>query len=123
MNKKEERIFFKTRHIENLGKLFNLDYNDAEGLYRSLRRIETKLNRIYEVACERELWPQETEVKTRLKERAKKLTKNANGLIFNSDPRGYSIKIDDQVNRELRNQGINLYSDWGGYGILAPDFN
>jgi uncharacterized protein (UPF0335 family) len=75
------------------------------------------------VACERELFPQEETEITRLKTRAKKLTNNVKGLYFNADPRGYSLKIHDEVNRELRNQGINLYSDWGGYGILAPDFN
>ena len=33
---------------------------------------------------------------------------------INGDPRGYALKIDLQP-------GEDLYRDWGGYGIIAPD--
>ena len=40
-------------------------------------------------------------------------------VFINRDPRGYALKI-----REIwmRNYSGNLHRDWGGYGILAPDF-
>lgn len=38
------------------------------------------------------------------------------GFCFNSDPRGYALKIDSE-NVKLPE---GMHSDWGGYGILAP---
>lgn len=46
--------------------------------------------------------------------------KYLNGFIINSDPRGYTLKIDESI---VRLENIKLYKDWGGYGILSPDFN
>lgn len=40
-------------------------------------------------------------------------------IFINHDPRGYALKIRDSYMRE---HNINMYQDWGGYGILAPDF-
>ena len=34
----------------------------------------------------------------------------------NGDPRGYALKLDLQPGEEL-------HRDWGGYGIIAPDFS
>jgi hypothetical protein len=43
-------------------------------------------------------------------------------LYVNGDPRGYGLKIQsEERNRLYEEQGINIYSDWGGYGILAPE--
>lgn len=47
-------------------------------------------------------------------------SKYLNGLILNGDPRGYTLKIDADI---LKSENIKLYQDWGGYGILCPDFN
>lgn len=41
-------------------------------------------------------------------------------VILNRDPRGYALKIDDEY---MRKSGARLYSDWGGYGIIAPDLS
>jgi uncharacterized protein YodC (DUF2158 family) len=42
------------------------------------------------------------------------------GFYLNQDPRGYSLKID-------KNKGgfipAGLETDWGGYGLLAPEIN
>jgi hypothetical protein len=40
-------------------------------------------------------------------------------MFINRDPRGYSLKIDDEYCREHK---LNIHQDWGGYGIIAPDF-
>jgi len=40
-------------------------------------------------------------------------------IIFNGDPRGFTLKIDDDYVRENKS---NIYRDMGGYGIFAPDF-
>lgn len=44
-------------------------------------------------------------------------------VFINLDPRGYALKIDDEWMRA--NQGKwgddNLTTDWGGYGLIAPE--
>jgi hypothetical protein len=42
------------------------------------------------------------------------------GFFFNQDPRGYALKIDNEVNK---NMPEGFYTDWGGYFILAPEFD
>jgi hypothetical protein len=47
---------------------------------------------------------------------------DAYGLFINRDPRGYALKLDDEWTRVYnRTADIRIHSDWGGYGILAPD--
>jgi hypothetical protein len=50
-----------------------------------------------------------------------------NGFFINRDPRGYALKIDDTTIRDQADkwqaQGHWPYQDWGGYGILSPEFN
>lgn len=41
-------------------------------------------------------------------------------LYINRDPRGYALKIDDECKRKYN---LEIYTDMGGYGILAPEFN
>lgn len=50
----------------------------------------------------------------------------AMGLFVNRDPRGYALKLDDAFTREYNGHheaDKRIYTDWGGYGILAPDFS
>lgn len=43
------------------------------------------------------------------------------GEIFvNGDARGYALKIKDDY---IRENNVKIQTDWGGYGILAPEFN
>jgi len=120
---KKENKAFKTNHLKALANLFIVTEAEANRMFGQLRRAECKLNRLFNAACERNLTGHEEAKIEHIKTHIKSITNNVKGLYFNSDPRGYSIKIDDSVNRKLRNKGVNLYSDWGGYGILAPDFN
>lgn len=47
-----------------------------------------------------------------------KATDLEHGVFVNPDPRGYALKIKDNVMSEKK---LKLHRDWGGYGILAPD--
>ena len=40
------------------------------------------------------------------------------GFMLNLDPRGYALKIDFEGNTNL----LNIETDFGGFGILCPDF-
>lgn len=39
-------------------------------------------------------------------------------IFINRDPRGYALKLSEKFARDKQ-----IYKDWGGYGILAPDFS
>ena len=41
-------------------------------------------------------------------------------ISFNGDARGYSLKISDKIVTE---KGLKIHTDWGGYGILSPEFD
>lgn len=43
--------------------------------------------------------------------------KNVEKCFINHDPRGYALKIREPYSKDF------YYKDWGGYGILAPDFS
>lgn len=51
------------------------------------------------------------------------------GLFVNTDPRGYALKLGDAWVREWNfpkdkpAPEHRIHTDWGGYGILAPDFS
>lgn len=42
---------------------------------------------------------------------------NLEKCFINFDPRGYALKIKEKYSKDF------YYKDWGGYGILAPEFN
>lgn len=39
-------------------------------------------------------------------------------VFLNRDPRGYALKIETEAAADL-----NIAKDWGGYGLIAPEFN
>lgn len=43
-------------------------------------------------------------------------------IFINHDARGYAIKFTIIQTNHLIAMGIKPHTDWGGYGILAPDF-
>ena len=49
----------------------------------------------------------------------KVLGEKADTLVFiNFDPRGYALKIKSE-----KAEGLDIYKDWGGFGIIAPDLS
>jgi len=41
-------------------------------------------------------------------------------VFINHDPRGYALKIKESYVREYK---LKIHQDFGGYGILAPEFD
>lgn len=115
-------------HGQTLKAIFDLPITaDPVALAKKVRRIEVAANRKAEDYCngviDCEAW-ELYETKTLLK-----LSKILNGfdgipVLINSDPRGYALKIDDVYGIDDREafRAMGLTTDWGGYGILAPDF-
>lgn len=48
----------------------------------------------------------------------KVLGEKADLVHINFDPRGYALKIETE-----KAQGLDIYKDWGGFGIIAPDLS
>ena len=95
---------------------------NGEYLYLQLRKIEKKLTKLHEKACNVPV--AEVTIDKSHSVATLYIGKIFNGvpegLYINTDPRGYALKIDDEVFK-THYKGISLQTDWGGYGLLAPD--
>lgn len=89
-----------------------------------LRQLEQKYNRLATMYCNGDI---STELWDRHSDEAEKTVQgyfnnSLKGLCVNSDARGYTLKIDDEVMRNEYKE-IGLQTDWGGYGLLAPEID
>jgi len=130
------------KHGENLKIVFALPADtDPVKLCKKLFSIEKKLNRVmcnlcntnnvqgiephYETRNGERVWVQletseddQEKLFQSFKTHVIKLLGNRGKTVFfNHDPRGYSMKINEVTAKEY-----NIYTDMGGYGIIAPDF-
>jgi len=125
MNKKQRMNEEILNHGLKLKKIFDLQEIGPVTLCKKLHRLEGKAHRMATDYCngliETEDYMEKKE-KSTLKSLDKILGFTIKGIpcIINSDPRGYALKIDDEY---VRNHNLDIYKDWGGYGILAPEFN
>jgi hypothetical protein len=117
------------KHGENLLKIFpNAKITDPVKLCKALHRLELKANRAATDYCntgERAHY----DLGEAITEKAAAILQGSGtlaiGVFFNSDARGYALKLGGgSERRDLSSwdQDINIYKDWGGYGIVAPDF-
>ena len=120
MNKRERMNERIRKHGNDLNKIFGL-HDDPVRLCKLLRRLEVQGNGIACALCNGEI-EQETYEKNAenvLNRLFDLIGRKWEGVvIINGDPRGYALKIRDDYVRE---NNIEVYRDWGGYGILAPD--
>jgi len=106
-------------HMKVLAYLGGIDEWDAPKLYAKLKRIESKVHRWMEDECN---YPDTNYDTEKQLAKVQKLLPLATGLFINGDPRGYSLKMREADVNALREKGMSIYCDWGGYGILAPEF-
>ena len=113
-------------HGENLKRVFKLDSSvDEIKLCKALLRIENKAHSIAEdfcngIECTEE---EQEEIINNILNKVDKLLNFKSQKIpvfFNGDCRGYTLKIDDDYMK--KNKIYPFYSDWGGFGIIAPNF-
>ena len=113
------------RHIENLATIAKVSYFEGEKIYKYLHRVEARFHTIAGNECNGygpELTEEQQEARdNRAIARIRELVP-LDTIFINGDPRGYALKVSEEEAKKLREQGINLYTDWGGYGILAPEF-
>lgn len=121
MNKKEILYSRITKHGQDLKAVFNLDRDiDPVKLCKRLLRLETKAHKLAVDFCNGVIDQLEWDKKAdQILTKVEAILKNKKVLFCNGDARGYALKIDDEY---IRNNNFNIHRDWGGYGIIAPDF-
>ena len=119
-------------HGENLLHLFpNATERDPIALCKKLRRLEAKTSRITTDYCNGDFDAGENGEK--LDAALDPILAKINAILGNSgpdavpvfvnrDPRGYALKIESAWTLAYcQRTGRRIYSDWGGYGIIAPE--
>lgn len=116
MNKRDRMYQAIEKHGQKLIEFFGLENQDAIKLCKKLFTLENKGNKLCEDYCNGYIDLEDFEIEKEkiIAEVAKILLLDK--LYFNSDPRGYFLKIKDEYSKEF------YYHDLGGYGIIAPDF-
>ena len=119
--KKLNKAEIRTKHLTNLSVIFGLTYDMTKIVFKHLKAIEMNGHKLSLDYCngdiESEAFEKEiVELKIKLHKLLPELvTKN---MFFNSDPRGYFLKLEDEF---VRQNNINIERDWGGYGIICPE--
>ena len=120
MNKRERMYDQIKTHGDNLNKIFHTQLDNIT-LSKKLFRLENKGNRIAMDYCNGDMENEDFETqKDKILKSVDKIlnfSKQNIPVFFNSDPRGYALKIKDDYTRD-----ITIYRDCGGY-VLAPDFS
>ena len=121
MNKKEILYSRIIRHGQNLKAMFNLDHDiDPVKLCKRLLRLETKAHKLAVDYCNGDIYADDYGHETsKILIKVQAILNNKKVIFVNGDARGYALKINDEY---LKNNNFNIHRDWGGYGIIAPDF-
>lgn len=138
MNKPNKMYKNIRLHGESLKKFFNLpEETDAIKLSKSMFSIERKAHHATTCLCNTNTLHllelnqytgydvhQATEEEQDhffdlIRRRLSRLigAENMHKIFINYDPRGYALKIKEEYSKDFYNK------DWGGYGILAPNFS
>ncbi len=131
MRKTEREQMYKDieQHGKNLNAIFNTNLDPVK-LCKKLHSLEIKAHEITTKLCNGDYtteYPLETSLSVILdktKDLLRTFATRESGVIgdaifINRDPRGYALKIKDSV---VKDNNLDIYRDWGGYGIIAPDF-
>ena len=117
----EERV---RKHGDQLLRIFvNAIERDPVKLCKKLRHLETKMAAFALQLCNGHNLTEDEEDKFKDGILSKLdallgFSKSKVPVFLNLDPRGYSLKIEDEF---VRSNSVEIHRDWGGYGILAPD--
>ena len=127
MDKKQRMYAQIKKHGIDLNAIFQTDFAPV-ALCKKLRRLEVKGHWLAEKYCNGEIvmdaWDTETEkIINKIYKILGKEKCIETGLFVNGDARGYALKLREEWTSAYRNNGGSFYTDWGGYGILAPEFN
>ena len=121
MNKDDKKRMYENilKHGENLNKIFKTGIEPVT-LCKKLFRLENKAHRLSTDYCngviDCEQWEELTQ--TILNKVVKILgAENDYNFFVNGDARGYALKMFPDFVKDKK-----IFIDWGGNGIIAPDF-
>ena len=101
----------------------DVDFFEGLKIFEKLRRYENRQHKFNEDQCNFDIPENEIEKKElKLLKSLQDLLPGCKTLFINGDPRGYALKYEQSEVEKLRKSSFNSYQDWGGYGILAPEF-
>jgi hypothetical protein len=116
-------------HGEDLKRVFDISLVDPDTLARKLHRIELEAQRLALDYCNgannvtTENWEELTEKILAKVDNVTGFKRKGVPVFVNGDARGYALKINNAWVKGYQNKGGRIYTDWGGYGILAPEFD
>jgi len=111
-------------HGANLNAIFETGLDNVK-LAKKLHSLEVKAHKLAEDYCNGENgvttdnWGEKCEPILKNVDKILNYTRKGIPVFVNGDARGYALKIDDEY---VRANNIKIHKDWGGYGIIAPDF-
>ena len=126
MNAKQRMYQRIEKHGNDLKRIFWLLDVDAIKLSKKIHMIEVKAHRLATDYCngengiDSETWEPETEKILTALDKILNFKKQGIPVFLNGDARGYALKIDDEY---VRKYNLEIYRDFGGYGILSPEFD
>ena len=122
---KHDRMYEKIeQHGINLNTIFNTGIEPVK-LCKKLFRLENKLHALAEDYCNAKINENEFEIESKKGLKAVNKILKFSGIgkdvpvFFNHDPRGCALKINDEY---INDNNIKIERDFGGYGLIAPDF-
>lgn len=120
---RQDRLNRHYRTLEALAKQCGVTQPDGKKLSLALLKLERQAHKLAEDECNGDCKLSDEQVQARHAFIAHEVTKLFNnkleGFFINGDPRGYALKIKDDIIKTVYAY-IGLHTDWGGYGILAP---
>ena len=127
MTKQQQRAENILQHGFKLRRTFGLSYGvNPVALCKQLHRIEARVHRQAEDECNGVSELSEAQSEARDKRTLDALDHilgfRAKGIpvFLNGDPRGYALKVEAEYC--MTHPEIELPQDWGGYGIICPEF-
>ena len=105
------------KHGDNLKAIFNHDIESIK-LCKQLFRLENKAHQLATDYCNGDFKGDITKESEKILSKvARILNTNTYNMFLNTDARGYALKFFEDFSKNKP-----IHKDWGGYGIIAPDF-
>lgn len=126
MNAHERMYQQITEHGENLKHLFHIDGEPVK-IAKRVHSLEVKAHRLATDYCNGDIdgdkWDTETEKILNSLDKILNFKYQGVPVFVNGDARGYALKVESDFIKGYCSTVGRIHTDWGGYGILAPEFD
>ena len=121
---RQEKLQAHYKSLEKLAKKCGVKNPDGKKISVKLLKLENRTHKATEQSCNGEIPEIEFDIieKNVMFEIDNIFNNNLKGFFVNGDPRGYALKIDDEVFKNEYSD-CGLERDWGGYGLLSPSID